>query len=109
MGHHEIIHLRSRFGPAVEDIAWIRELSREGRWAVISGDRRITRNKAVYAAFRSSHLVGFFLSKGLLKSPLLKQMERILNLWPANETQANLMQGGAMFELPMSSSRLKQI
>ena len=106
---HEIIHIRDRFGPGVKDAQWIAELSSEGRWIVISGDRRITRNKAEYSAFRGSHLVGFFLSKGLYKSPLVKQMERILSLWQAIETQSTIVQGGAMFELPMTSTRLKQL
>lgn len=108
-GKHEIIHLRSRFGPGVKDIEWIGQLSAEGRWVVISGDRRITRNKAEYNAFRNSNLVGFFLSKGLYKSPVVKQMERILALWQTIETQAAIVQGGAIFELPMTSSKIKQM
>ncbi|CCM77690.1 hypothetical protein [Rhizobium mesoamericanum] len=86
-----------------------RVLSAEGRWIVISSDWRITRNKAEYNAFRSSHLVGFFLSKGLYQSPLTKQIERVLALWQAIETQAGLVQGGAMFELSMTSTRVKQL
>ncbi len=108
-GKHEIIHVRERYGPAVKDLQWIAELSAEGRWIIVSGDRRITRNKAEYNAFRSSNLVGFFLSKGLYKSPLIKQMERLLFLWLTIEAQSGLVQGGAMFELPMSSTRLKQL
>ncbi len=108
-GKHEIIHVRERYGPGVKDLQWIAELSAEGRWVIISGDRRITRNKAEYNAFRSSNLVGFFLSKGLYKSPLIKQMERLLALWLTIETQSALVQGGAMFELPISSTRLKQM
>ncbi|MEJ1177397.1 DUF5615 family PIN-like protein [Agrobacterium sp. CMT1] len=108
-GKHEIIHVRERYGPGVKDLQWIAELSAEGRWIIISGDRRITRNKAEYNAFRTSNLVGFFLSKGLYKSPLIKQMERLLALWLTIEAQSALVQGGAMFELPMSSTRLKQM
>jgi hypothetical protein len=106
---HEVIHIRERYGSGVKDLQWITDLSAEGRWIVISGDRRITRNKAEYNAFRSSNLVGFFLSKGLYKSPLIKQMERILALWLTIEAQSTLVQGGAMFELPMSTTRLKQL
>lgn len=106
---HEVIHTRQRYGPGVTDLQWIKELSAEGRWVVISGDRRITRNAAEYNAFRSSNLVGFFLSKGLYKSPILKQMERILVLWENIEKQAEIVQGGAMFELPMTSTRIKQM
>ncbi|MGU3494165.1 hypothetical protein ACLBXM_08990 [Xanthobacteraceae bacterium A53D] len=107
-GTHQIVHLRTKFGPGVTDREWIQALSAEGRWVVISGDRRITRVRSEYQAFRSSRLVGFFLSKGLYKSRVTKQMERLLALWEVIEQQANLVEGGAMFELPMSSSRLKQ-
>lgn len=108
-GIHEIIHLRDRDGPGVRDLVWISDLSSEGRWIVISGDRRIMRNRAEYSAFRASNLIGFFLSKGLYKAPLVKQAERILALWNTIEMLAGLVQGGAMFELPMKSSRIRQI
>lgn len=108
-GKHEVVHVRDRFGPGVKDVEWIGQLSSEGRWVVISGDRRITRNKAEYSAFRNSHLVGFFLSKGLYKSPIIKQMERILALWQTIETQSAIVQGRAMFELPMTSAKIKQM
>jgi hypothetical protein len=76
---------------------------------VISGDRRITRNKAEYGAFRGSNLVGFFLSKGLYKARIEKQMERILVLWQTIETQSTIVQGGAMFELPTTSTKIRQM
>ncbi|MCX5496347.1 hypothetical protein OSH11_16690 [Kaistia dalseonensis] len=108
-GRHEIRHLREKFGPSVADVTWINELSADGRWIVISGDRKITRNRAEYHTFRNSQLIGFFLSSGLHKAKVTKQMERILALWDAIEAQAGLVQGGAMFELPMSAARLKQL
>lgn len=106
---HEIIHLRDRYGPAVTDLQWISELSAEGRWLIISGDRRITRVHAEYVAFRNSRLIGFFLSRGLNKAPVTKQMERILALWSIIEKQASIVAGGAMFQLPMKSTKLEQI
>jgi hypothetical protein len=108
-GEHEIRHLRERFGPAVQDVDWIRALNEEGGWIIISGDRRITRSRAEYHAFRTSRLVGFFLSKGLNKAKLTKKMERLMALWETIETQAMLVQGGAMFVLPMKSTRLQQL
>ena len=106
---HEVIHLRERFGQGLKDVEWITQLSAEGRWVVISGDRRITRNRAEYYAFRGSQLVSFFLSKGLNKARLTKQMERLMALWETIEVQASLVQGGAIFELPMKSTLLKQL
>lgn len=108
-GQHEIIHLRDRFGQGATDITWIRALSDEGGWVVISGDRRITKNRLERDVFRASNLIGFFLSKGLYKARVVKQMERLLALWETMEQQAKLVEGGAMFELPMKSSRLVQL
>ncbi len=106
---HEITFLAERFPRNISDVDWISELSSEGQWMVVSGDRRITRNRAEYHAFRNSNLIGLFLSEGLYKAPVAKQMERILALWPTIVTVGKTVQGGAMFELPLKSTRLRQI
>ncbi|MBG0795896.1 hypothetical protein IYY11_21290 [Methylocystis sp. H62] len=109
-GEHEIIHLRDRFGPRVTDVEWIEALGREGRWIVISADRRITRNKAEYHAFRNSKLIGFFMSPSLYKSKITKQAERLLALWEGIVDLAGRVEGGAMFELPMkTTTRFRQL
>lgn len=108
-GQHEVIHLRARFGAGVADVEWITKLNQEGNWVVISGDRRITRNKAEYQAFRNSRLIGFFLSPGLYKAKSIKQLERVLALWENIEKVCSTVGGGAMFELPMKSTRVKQL
>jgi hypothetical protein len=106
---HEVRALRDKFRHDVPDLEWITELSREGRWVVISGDRRITRNRAEQAAFRSSRLIGMFLAPALCKAPVAKQAERLLALWPSIEILAGNVAGGAMFELPMTSTKPRQI
>lgn len=106
---HEVVHLRDRFGSGVTDIEWIAALNNEGRWIIISGDRKITKNKSEQQAFKASKLVGFFLAPSLQKAKLVKQMERLMALWETIEKQADLVAGGAMFELPMKSTKLNQI
>ncbi|MCQ0090935.1 hypothetical protein FGD77_04235 [Roseovarius sp. M141] len=108
-GKHEIIHLRQKFGPGVKDTEWIASLTSEGHWIIISADRRIAKNKAEQQAFKGSKLVGFFLAPGLQKAKLTKQMERLMALWETIEKQAELVGGGAMFEIPMKSTKLNQI
>lgn len=108
-GTHEVYSLRDKFNPAISDVDWIEALSSEGHWIVISGDRRITKNKAELAAFRNSKLIGFFLSQGLYKSRVTRQMERLLALWDTIESLANSVQGGAMFELPGTSNKVRQL
>ncbi len=106
VGEHEIIHIRDRYGPGVKDLQWIPELSDEGAWIVISGDRGIRKIKAEFNAFRHSRLIGFFLSAGLNKAPLVKKAERILALWTSIETLADRTRPGSMFELPMTSTKI---
>ena len=106
---HEIKFLAEKFDPSTTDVAWITALSQESQWAVISGDRRITRNRAEYLTFRNSNLIGLFLSAGLYKAPVIKQMERILALWPKIELVPQTVLGGAMYELPMKGVLLRQL
>ena len=105
VGEHEIIHIRARYGPGVTDLRWISELSQEGRWIVISADRRIKKNQAEFQAFRNSRLIGFFLSAGLNKLPLVKKAERILALWNNIVTFGENSAAGSMFELRSSSNK----
>ena len=106
---HEVTYLAEKFPRNVSDVDWISGLSKDGQWIVISGDRRITRNRAEYHAFRNSNLIGLFLSQGLNKAPVVKQAERILALWPVILTVSATVQGGAMYELPMKSTKLRQL
>ncbi len=101
--------LRDKFDIRTPDIDWIEQLSREDRWVVISGDRRITRNRAEFEAFRQSRLVGFFLAPALQKARVVKQMERILAQWESIEKQFDLVRGSAIFELQIKGTHLRQI
>ena len=107
-GEHEVSYLAEKFDRETPDIEWITQLSREGQWTVISGARRITKNRAEFHAFRNSNLIGLFLAPALNKSPVIKQTERILALWPSIVTVCQTVQGGAMFELPMKTALLRQ-
>jgi len=93
----------------VRDLQWIPELGQEGRWIVLSADRRIKKTKAEYQAFRTSRLVGFFLSAGLNKAPLVKKAERILALWDDIVTFGERSAAGSMFELPPTSNRIRTL
>jgi len=108
-GEHECVSLRDKYAITISDKDWIQALSKEDRWIVISGDRRITKNKIEYAAFRSSRLVGLFLSSGLHRSSVVKQTERILAQWPAIEKAASVITGSAVFELQMKGTNLRQL
>lgn len=106
---YQILALRDKFPMDITDVDLIQTLSKEGKWVFVSGDRRITRNKSEKSVFKTSKLIGMFLSSGLYKAPVLKQAERIIALWGTIETVSSSVSGGAMFELPMKSLKLGPI
>jgi hypothetical protein len=101
-GEHQVVHIRDRFGPSVEDVDWIGRLSEEGHWIVVSGDARITKRKAEQAAFRNSRLIGFFLAPALNQAKITKQMQRLLASWDDIENISKSVAPGAMYELTIS-------
>ena len=109
-GLHEVVALRDKFPPNISDKDWITELSREGGWTVLSSDRRILKNPTERAALRSSNLTAFFLTRSLAnKTSIEKQMIRILQLWDVMESTVKNVQGGAAYELPERSLKLRQL
>jgi len=108
-GKHDVIHIRDRFGPGITDTEWMKALNKEGSWIIISGDRRIKKNKAERQVFQSSKLIGFFLASALQRSPITKQMERLMAVWSGIELQAASVAGGSMFVVPIKTTLLKTL
>jgi PIN like domain len=107
-GEHEVEPIRIKFGTNVTDAEWIRRLSGEGHWVVISGDAKIAKRKAEQAAFRNSRLIGFFLAPALSGAKITKQMQRLLALWEDIEVIANRVASGSMYELPIKG-KIRQL
>ena len=107
-GEHEVIHIRERFGPGVEDRDWIERMSTDGRWIILSGDRRISKSRSTQTAFRNSRLIGFFLASALNSVRVTVQMQRILALWEDIEAISKSVAGGAMYELPIKG-KIRQL
>lgn len=106
---HEICALEKKFPRTITDIEWITALNREGQWIVISGDLRITRNRAERAVFQSSKLTGFFMAPALKKARVIKQLERLCALWDNMITLAGAAAPGALYELPIKTAEPRQL
>ncbi|WP_298396773.1 DUF5615 family PIN-like protein [Sphingobium sp.] len=105
---HEIVALRHKFGrPGISDKEWIEALGGEGRWSVLTADRRIGRNAIEREAFLRNNLVGFVLAPSLRKRPLHQQIARLLYIWPDIVGQSELVSRG-LFEIS-ERGRMKQI
>lgn len=103
---HRAYALREKYGPSVGDERWITDLHRDADdWIVVSGDLRIARDRAIRVLFRSSGLRGFFLGRGWHRSLKLHEKAGLLLVrWPEIEQQAQLVAGGACFEVPLRRS-----
>ena len=53
--------MRDRFDPSTPDHEWLRDLSQEREWVVISGDVRIYKTPQLQKVWRSAQLTTFFL------------------------------------------------
>jgi hypothetical protein len=106
----QAVPLRARFAANTSDIDWIEAIGAEGGWSVVSGDLRITKNRAERAAWMQTDLIGFFMEPALLKLDPLQQTSRLLLWLPVLERQLSLIRGPALFSLPLrSSSKLRQL
>lgn len=100
---HQVMAARDKC-PGATDEDWIRLLTREGGWCVLSHDLRIRRDPLSKAAWRSSRLIGFFLAPAFDKRLVTEKAALVLWHWPAMVTQAGIVQGPALFELPINRS-----
>lgn len=108
--HDMAIPLRDKFAQNAKDIDWIAALGREGGWSVISGDLRITKNKAEKAAWLQTDLVGFFMEPAMARLSPVEQTARLLLRLRVIEAQISLIRGPALFTLPIgNSTKLKQL
>jgi hypothetical protein len=106
---HQIVALEKKFPRTITDIDWITALNQEGHWIVISGDLRITRNRAERSIFQSSRLTGFFMAPALKKARVLKQLERLCALWDNIVALAGAAAPGALYELPIKTNSPRQL
>jgi hypothetical protein len=105
----EVFSLRQKFGrDDVKDADWITKLGAEGRWAVLSADRRIAKQRPSRELFIGAGLVGFFFPPSLQKQPLHLQAARVIAIWPALRDQVRLNANGC-FEMPAKGTRFRQI
>jgi hypothetical protein len=105
----EIVALRDKFGrDNLKDAEWIGALAQEGRWAILSADRRIAKQRPSRELFIGAGLVGFFFPPSLQKEALFKQASRVIGLWPDIRDQVRLNANGC-FEVPTKGRRFRQI
>ncbi len=110
LSEYEVSHLRDKFSADTPDTEWLRKLSEEGDWIIISGDTRIFKTPHELAAWQSVGLTGFFWAQQWLKINKWDHAWRLMRWWPKIEEQAKLVEAGAAFEIPLKhTSRFRPI
>lgn len=98
-------------GRGADDLVWIKMLAETGKdWLVITGDIRISRNKAERSAYRQAGLIGFALAPAYQKAPVNHVASLLVWRWPEMENLVQLVAAPALYELPISrQARLRSL
>jgi hypothetical protein len=108
-GIHQVEHIKDKFGTGdLPDEEWIKRLGAEGGWCVLSGDRRIAKQKPSRELFNRANLVGFFPMPALLDRNLPLLTARILTVWPIMERTAQTMNRGC-FDVGITGTKFQPI
>jgi len=107
--NHLAQHLKKKFDPATPDVEWLGQLADEGKWVIISGDVRITRNEHEKAKWLESGLTAFFLAKGWQNLKFWDQAAKLVQKWPVIMQQAERVEPGAGFIVKPTSTKFEQV
>lgn len=95
---HEATHLRKKFSQKTKDIDWVKDLSNDGDWIIITHDNL---NKgAEREALRRAGLMIFFLDKSWCNYKFWDKAHQLVRWWPRIIEQAEGIQGAAAFKVP---------
>lgn len=94
-----VSHIREKFPEGTPDVEWIYGLAVEKDWAVVTQDR-LTRNPLEKEALRRSGLTAFILVRGWAHHKEWEKAAQLVRWWPRIMEQADLVRGGAAFQVP---------
>lgn len=99
---HQVKHLRERFLGTITDVDYMRILSEEGGWTVITNDRRISKNPHERNVWRDSDLVVVFLESGWRSLDRMSIAWRLIKRWSEICTMAAKADLGTGIRVPVS-------
>lgn len=99
----QVVHLRDRFTENTPDVEWIEALSMDADWVGVAINR-FKKTPFEREALRRSGLTAFILVKGWGNQKYWDQAAQLVRWWPRIMEQAELVQPGAIFEVPWKFS-----
>jgi hypothetical protein len=76
-------HLKDKFPADISDIDWIKKLTNEGGWFVITRDNQIRKRTHERKAWQESHIPIVFLQRSWISHDLWEMAWRLIKYWPA--------------------------
>ncbi|HEX4638138.1 MAG TPA: hypothetical protein VH170_01495 [Chthoniobacterales bacterium] len=99
---HEVVHLRDKFRANEEDIVWMKALSAEEGWVIITADVRISRNPHEVRAWREAGHTIFFLKPGWTDLSFWEQANKFTRCFPEIIAQAEYAARSAAFAITVN-------
>lgn len=99
---HQVVHLRDKFAPNVEDIVWMKALAAEEEWVIITADVRISRNPHEVRAWREAGHTIFFLKPGWTDLTFWNQANKFTKCFPQVIAQAERAERAAAFVITVN-------
>jgi predicted nuclease of predicted toxin-antitoxin system len=75
-------HLKEKFPPETPDVDWIKKLSKEGDWFIITRDNQIKKRPHERKAWLESNIPIVFLEKSWIKIGFWGMAWRLIKCWP---------------------------
>ena len=94
---HHVVHLKDGFPGDVEDVVWMRALSREPELVIVTADVRISRNPHEIQAWREAGLTIFFLKPGWTNLAFWEQANKFTKCLPHLLKEAERAERGSAF------------
>jgi hypothetical protein len=75
-------HLKDKFLPETPDVDWIKKLSKEGDWFIVTKDNQIRKRTHERKAWLESNIPIVFLEKSWIKINFWGMAWRLIKYWP---------------------------
>ena len=94
---HQVVHLREGFAANTEDAVWMKELSEQENWIIITADVRIGKNPHEIAAWKQAGHTIFFLKPGWTDMRFWDQAQKFTKCFPQIIEKAKTAKCGSSF------------
>jgi hypothetical protein len=99
-GHHTVEHVRDFVAKKTNDVDWIQQVTSEGGWTVISGDRRMITRQHELKALRDGKVTTFILAPGWSPLRFWDKAWMLVRWWQVISDEASTVAPGTIFIIP---------